>query len=236
MTRILPLARSEVRLIYRNKLVLATALLLPLGLGALIASNGRDGDWGGVIAMQFLFMLLFCVYATATTSLAARRRQLVLKRLRSGELSDPQILAGLLAPLFALAAVQSVLLLACAVAFGAPLPDRPLVLVPAFVAGSAMAASLALATAAFTTSAELAQVTVTPVFLAGIASATWVLSVEPGAVSTLMHVTPGGALADLVRQGWETGGSPLPAITGLVVWTAIGWEVAKRWFRWEPRR
>ncbi len=79
--------------------------MLPLGLGALIASDGRDGSWGEVVAMQFVMVLLFCVYATATTSLAARRRQLVLKRLRSGELSDPQILAGLLAPLLVLAAV-----------------------------------------------------------------------------------------------------------------------------------
>ena len=44
--------------------------------------------------MQLVLMLLFCVYATATTSLAARKRQLVLKRLRSGELSDAEILDG----------------------------------------------------------------------------------------------------------------------------------------------
>ena len=89
------LALSEVRILVRNPLVLATALLLPLVLGTLIASDGTDGSWGDVVAMQFVMVLLFCVYATATTSLAARRRQLVLKRLRSGELSDPQILAGL---------------------------------------------------------------------------------------------------------------------------------------------
>ena len=103
MTRVLALASSEARLIWRNKLVCATALLLPLGLGALIATDGEEGAWGDVVAMQFTLLLLFCVYATATTSLAARRRQLVLKRLRSGELSDAEILGGLLAPLFALA-------------------------------------------------------------------------------------------------------------------------------------
>lgn len=181
-------------------------------------------------------VLLFCVYATATTSLAARRRQLVLKRLRSGELSDPQILVGLLAPLLFLAAVQSVLLLTCAVAFGAPMPEHPLVLVPAYVFGSVMAASMALATVAFTASAELAQITVAPFFLAAITSAAWVLSVEVDAVTWLMDLTPGGALADLVRQGWEDGGQLLPPIAGLLAWTGVGYEVSRRWLKWEPRR
>ena len=230
------LALSEVRILVRNQLVLATALLLPLGLGALIASDGTDGSWGEVVAMQFVMVLLFCVYATATTSLAARRRQLVLKRLRSGELSDPQILVGLLAPLLILAAVQSVLLITCAVAFGAPLPEHPLVLVPAYVFGSVMAASMALATVAFTASAELAQITVAPFFLAAITSAAWALSAEAGAVTWLMDLTPGGALADLVRQGWEDGGRLLPPIAGLLVWTGVGYAVSRRWLRWEPRR
>ena len=230
------LALSEVRILVRNKLVCATALLLPLVLGTLIASDGTDGGWGDVVAMQFVMVLLFCVYATATTSLAARRRQLVLKRLRSGELSDPQILVGLLAPLLLLAAIQTVLLITCAVAFGAPLPEHPLVLVPAYVFGSVMAASMALATVTFTASAELAQITVAPFFLAAITSAAWVLSAEADAVTWLMHLTPGGALADLVRQGWEDGGHLLPPIAGLLVWTGVGYEISRRWLRWEPRR
>lgn len=236
MNRVVALAISEVRILIRNKLVLATALLLPLGLGAYIASQGDGDRWGNVIAMQMLFVLMFGIYATATTSLAARRRQLVLKRLRSGELSDMQILSGLLAPLLLLAVVQAVLLVICAVAFGAPLPDNPLPVVLSLVFGSVMSASFALATVAFTASAELAQVTVMPFFLAAMASAIWVLSVEVEAVTTLMHLTPGGALADLVRQGWEDGGELLPPIAGLVLWAGLGYEATKRWFRWEPRR
>jgi ABC-2 type transport system permease protein len=234
MTRVLTLASAEGRLIWRNKLVCATALLLPLGLGALIATDGQPGAWGDVVAMQFTLLLLFCIYSTATTSLAARRRQLVLKRLRSGELSDAEILGGLLAPLFALALLQAVVLGACAVAFGAPLPNRPLMLLPALVFGGLMSAGMALATAAFTASAELAQVTVTPFFFAALAGAAWVLSTD--SVTVLMQATPGGALADLVRQGWEDGGSPWVAIAFLLAWTAVGAAIAKRWFRWEPRR
>jgi ABC-2 type transport system permease protein len=233
MTRVLTLARAEARILLRNKLVAATGLLLPLAIGLFMASSGTDGAWGDVVAMQLVLMLLFCVYATATTSLAARKRQLVLKRLRSGQLSDAEILTGLLAPLFVLALAQSVILVAGTVAFGAPLPGRPWLLVPALVLGAAMSASIALATAAFTASAELAQITVTPFFFAAIAGATWAISAERE--SALQMLAPGGALAALVRGAWDGGGMPLLAGAALVAWTAIGAAVARRWFRWEPR-
>ena len=167
MNRVLTLARAEARILIRNRLVAATGVLLPLLMGLFIASTNTDGAWGNIVAMQLVLMLLFCVYATATTSLAARKRQLVLKRLRSGELSDAEILAGLLAPLFVLALAQLVILILCTVAFGAPLPSRPWLLVPALALGALMSATLALATAAFTASAELAQITVTPFNSAG---------------------------------------------------------------------
>ena len=116
MNRVLTLARAEARILIRNRLVAATGVLLPLLMGLFIASTNTDGAWGNIVAMQLVLMLLFCVYATATTSLAARKRQLVLKRLRSGELSDAEILTGLLAPLFALALAQLVILILCTVA------------------------------------------------------------------------------------------------------------------------
>lgn len=233
MSRVLILARAETRILLRNRLVAATGVLLPLLIGLFIASSNKDGAWGDIVAIQLVMMLLFCVYATATTSLAARRRQLVLKRLRSGELSDAEILAGVLAPLFALALAQAVILLLCTVAFGAPLPSRPWLLAPALVLGAAMSAAVALATAAFTASAELAQITVTPFFFAAIAGATWVISAEGETI--LKVLAPGGALAALARAAWDGGGMPLAACAALVAWTAAGWLVARRFFRWEPR-
>jgi ABC-2 type transport system permease protein len=234
MNRVLTLARSEVRILMRNTLVGSMALLLPLAIGVFMALTGTEDRWGNVAAMQLTLMLLFCVYGTATTSLAARKRQLVLKRLRSGELSDGEILVGLLLPLFVLALLQSVILVACTVAFGAPLPPRPWLLVPAVVLGSAMSAALALATAAFTASAELAQITITPVFFAAIAGATWVISTD--GVSVLKLFAPGGALAALARGAWDGGGMPLLACVALLAWTGAGALVARRFFSWEPNR
>jgi ABC-2 type transport system permease protein len=234
MNHVLALARSELRILARNTLAGSMALLLPLAIGAFMITSGVDGRWGNVAAMQLTLLLLFCVYGTATTSLAARKRQLVLKRLRSGELSDGEILAGLLAPLFALAIVQFVLLVGCTVAAGAPFPERPWLLLPAVVLGSVMSASIALATAAFTASAELAQITITPFFFAAIAGATWVISAD--GVTALKLFAPGGALAALARAAWAGGGMPLLACVALLAWTALGALVARRFFAWEPNR
>ena len=234
MNRVLTLARAETRILLRNRLVAATGVLLPLLIGLFIGSTNTNGAWGDIVAMQLVLMLLFCVYATATTSLAARKRQLVLKRLRSGELSDAEILVGLLAPLFVLALAQTVILVLCTVAFGAPLPGRPWLLVPAIVLGALMSSAIALATAAFTASAELAQITVTPFFFAAIAGATWVISAESD--SALKLLAPGAGIASLARGAWDGGGVPLLACLALLAWTAAGAAVARKWFRWEPRR
>jgi ABC-2 type transport system permease protein len=233
MNRVLTLARAEARILIRNRLVAATGVLMPLLIGLFIGTSGKDGTWGNVVAMQLVLMLLFCVYTTATTSIAARKRQLVLKRLRSGELDDAEILAGLLAPLFVLALAQLVILVLCTVAFGAPLPPRPGLLAPALALGALMSAAIALATAAFTASAELAQITVTPFFFAAIAGATWVVSAD--GENALSVIAPGGALAALTRGAWEGGGMPLLACAALLAWTAAGAAVARRWFCWEPR-
>ena len=107
-------------------------------------------------------------------------------------------------------------------------------LVPAYVFGSVMAASMALATVAFTASAELAQITVAPFFLAAITSAAWVLSAEAGAVSADDHA---GRRARRPRPpGLGGRRPPLPPIAGLLAWTGVGYAVSTRWLRWEPRR
>jgi ABC-2 type transport system permease protein len=232
------LTASELRLMWRNRLVATVALVLPLGMGAWLALGGNADDakgWAVIGALQILLMLLLTVYATATTAIAARRQQLVLKRLRSGEIPDGAILAGLLAPVLLVALVQTVLLLAMAVAAGATMPSTPLLLVPAVVLGALMCAAAALATTRWTTSAEMAQVTTMPFFFGAIAGGIWVLtSDDPGVLGLL---APGGALADLVREAWTGGGEfgVVPALGALVLWILVGAALAGSGFRWEPR-
>ncbi|MDO8187761.1 ABC transporter permease [Conexibacter sp. JD483] len=234
----LALARSELRLLWRNRLVAATALLLPplmaLGLSRSSDSFG-DGGWGAVVGLQILTMLMFAVYAAATTAVAARRGELVLKRLRTSELPEWAVLGGMLAPLVGLAVVQALLSAAMVVAFGAPMPQRPELLLLAVLGGALMCCAAALLTTRITASAEQAQVTTMPLFFIALAGAIWTISVPSDEVTPLMLAVPGSAIAELARIAWNGGGDPLPAIAMIVVWTAVAGELAKRLFRWEPR-
>ena len=235
---VLALAGSEVRLLVRNRLVAFTALLIPLATAAGFAATDLrygDGGAGGTVAFMVLTMLLLTVYISVTTAVASRRSGLVLKRLRSGETPEWAILAGLLLPTLVLSVVQSLLIAGMFVAFGAALPEHPAVVFGAAVAGALVCAAFALATTRVTASAETAQVTTMPFFFAALAGAFWIVTKPVGDATTLMMINPGGAIMQLMRGGWDGGGDLLPAAGALVVWIVLGYEVAKRTFRWEPR-
>ncbi|WP_157252370.1 hypothetical protein [Nonomuraea typhae] len=79
------IAATELRLILRNKLVAAIALLIPLGFGAIFMLGGSDAGMPPPMRamVQVGTLPAFTVYCSATTALAARRQHLYLKRLRT---------------------------------------------------------------------------------------------------------------------------------------------------------
>ncbi len=230
---ILALSRTELTLLLRNKTAASLALVVPLLVGGMLVANGPS-DWTFTITLQLVMMLGFTVYMTVTTSLVARRQDLYLKRLRTGEASDPTVIVGLLVPVAALGLGQTALLLAMSSIAGAPLPERPLLLVLAVVGGAAMCCAVGVATSGITSTAELAQITTAPFFFALFGGAVWTLVSDP--VDLRMLLVPGGQFAELVRAAW---GGPTDnvgtAAAVLVAWIAVGSVLATRCFRWEPR-
>jgi ABC-2 type transport system permease protein len=229
------LAVAELRLIWRNRGLAALVLGLPLAIGASLAIGTGSGDWGTLAGVQLLLMLLLSVYTTSTTTVVTRRQELMLKRLRCGEVSDATILAGLLAPVGVLGVGQIVLALAATVVAGTPAPSRPLLLVPAVLLGAAMFATLALATTRWTPSAELAQFTTTPLLAIAMGSSVWVLNAHDP--TTLWLLVPGVGFADLVHEAATGAGAfgVLAALGATLLWAVAGAAVARRGFRWEPR-
>jgi ABC-2 type transport system permease protein len=230
---ILALSRTEFTLLLRNKTAASLALVMPLLIGALLVANGPS-DWTFTITLQLVMMLGFTVYLTVTTSLVSRRQDLYLKRLRTGEASDPAVVVGLLAPTAVLGFVQAVLLLGMSVIAGAPLPERPLLLLLAVLGGTAMCCAVGVATSGITSTPELAQITTAPFFFALFGGAVWTLVSDP--VDARMLLVPGGQFAALVKAAW---GGPTDdvglATLVLAGWIALGAVLAARCFRWEPR-
>lgn len=234
---VLALGRTEWKLLARNKAVLVSATTVPLLLGIVLAhrvpADAGPLAWSVVLGLQVLAVQGFTVYFTTTAALAGRREDRYLKRLRSGELPDAGVLAGLLLPVVLLGLAQTVVVVGLAIALGAPAPANPLPLLLAVLLGTAMSLVAGAATSGWTASSEQAQITTMPWFVVLIGGAVWVsMSDTPFAL-----VVPSGGVVDLVRVAM-TGAElvdALPAAGALLAWTAVLAVLARAWFRWEPR-
>ncbi|WP_052847972.1 ABC transporter permease [Streptomyces avicenniae] len=238
----LSIALSELIQIFRNRLVLVTSCIMPAAVSAyFVYQHEAFADLGslGYIAAVVAFTVgAFGLYTTAVTTLAARRQNLFLKRLRSTAAGDARILAGLLLPVTVLALVQvTVILVALAAVAGGP-SDTPL-LVAAVLAVVVMMLGLGLATAGLTNSPEHAQVTTLPVSLGGIAVASWVGISGTEELAPLKRLLPGGSATELIMDAWNGGvptGDSLLLLAPTLGWVVVAVVLATRLFRWEPRR
>ena len=253
--RVLTLARTNAVLMARNRLTLVYAVVLPLlPLVLLLAQDLTSPVSGaGGLVTSLVLVLLFPVFYNLLSVVVTRRDELVLKRLRTGETRDRELVLALALPGALLAVVVCAVTAVVGVAVGLPLPvNAPLYLV-AVVAGIVMTAALALWTAAWTRNAEAAQLTSAPVLVLMVLGQTAVA--YPSVLREVFSWTPGTAITSLVRTGWfglePVSGDALSQevtldfasswaqaahpLLVLVLWTALALWLARRSMRWEPR-
>lgn len=239
--RVLAIALMELRIIFRNKTVLTGAVLMPIAMAVYIFYLGVDFMTGpssaAVMAgLTLMIVALFGVYLTATTTLATRRQELFLKRLRSGESSDTVIWLGMLTPIVALVAAQLAIIAAGFGVAGVDAPTRPLVVAGAVLGLLALCATAGMLTSVYTPSAAAAQITTLPFFAVVVGTFFWT-GFDDG-FEAFSRLTPGGALQNLLMAGW--GVEPLDASVGvagvvLVAWIVLPYCLAAKRFRWEKR-
>jgi ABC-2 type transport system permease protein len=248
--RLRALGRAELTLLLRNRTALFTALFIPVGLT--VATRGVVADLDlesqGLSLGEIMlpgaigFVLLFAVYSNLVGTYVVRREELVLKRLRTGEARDGEILAGAALPSLVLGLAQCVLL----VAGGAALlelapPEAPELLVLGLLLGLALTAVAAAATAAFTSTAEAAQLTPMPLMLVSFTLSGVLVPLEalPDQVATVAGFLPLTPVMELLRGAWSgdvSDGDTPQAVAVCQAWTVLAvWTVRDR-FRWEPRR
>ncbi|WP_217208827.1 ABC transporter permease [Streptomyces sp. AC550_RSS872] len=248
--RMAALARAELTLLGRSRGTLFAALFVPLILPFSAREAAKQMDLAEVgltlgtvlLPASIGFSLLYAVYVTLVSVYTARREELVLKRLRTGELRDNEILAGAALPAVATGLAQCVVLTAgCAVLLDVGTPRAPHLAVLGLLLGFVLCASLAAVTASFTRSVESAQVTTLPVvFLSMIFSGMFVpLEILPDRVASVCELLPLTPVITLVRGGWTgelSASEVLGAVAVALAWTGVGVFAVRRWFRWEPRR
>ena len=253
--RVGALARAEALLLRRNPIALLNALGTPLVGVVLLNAFPPQGDAAplpsaGIAVTLTAFALLFTLYYNLVTTLVARREELVLKRLRSGESSDGEILLGAAAPAVAITWWQfSVGVVAGMVLVGMGVPVNPILVVAAVVLGTVVFVLLAAASTAMTRSVEMAQLSTLPVVVISMVlgglfpvgmlpeSVQWVAQVLPlTRVVDLLWLGLTGATRDGTTAGeWAaTGGIPATLLV-LAAWVVAGALASRRFMRWEPR-
>lgn len=250
VSRMTALARAELTLLGRAKGTLFAALFVPLVLPLSAREAAREMDLaehGLTIGTMVLpaavgFSLLFAVYTALVGSFVTRREELVLKRLRTGELRDAEILAGSALPAATTGLVQSLLLAAgCMILLDMSAPPAVYLSVLGLLLGVVLCVLLAAVTASFTKTSESAQVTPMPMmFLSMLASGMmFPLEILPDRIATFCELLPLSPVMTLVRGGFTgdlSAGDTLGAIAVAVAWIAVTVFAVRRRFRWEPRR
>ncbi|NKE63257.1 ABC transporter permease [Lentzea sp. PSKA42] len=234
--RAVAVGQAELKLFWRNRTALFNSLVLPLLIVPALMAVDADGE--PLLVGLVGFVLVMAVYYNLVTTFVARREELVLKRLRVGELTDPEILFGASLPSVVVALGQMALFaVIVGVATDASLPSRPWFLVMGVVGGVVMFVLLAAASSAFTRTVEMAQVTTLPVLVACLIGSGlfFPMSVVPEGVATVLRLLPLTPVLDLVRASWDDG-PVLRPLTVLAVWIGLGTYAVRRWFRWDPRR
>ncbi|GAA2019955.1 ABC transporter permease [Nocardioides kribbensis] len=249
--RVRGLARANATLMTRNRLTLLYAVVLPV-LPLVLLLTGPRGDvavGAATVVTALMMTLLFPVYYNLLSQFVTRRDELVLKRLRTGETRDAEILVALALPGLVVAVTVSLVTVVVALALGAPAPVNPVLYAGAVLLGALMSVALAYWTAAWTRNAEAAQMTSLPVILLLVVGQ--VAVGFPDSVQRWTDWTPGAALTALVRIGWfglddgsttpsldlaDTWSVGLQPVLVLVLWTAVGLDLARRSLRWEPQR
>jgi len=244
------LGRAELTLLARNRTAVFVALLVPLSMVMVMHSTldrvglGKSGLTvaGAALTGGVGMVLMQVVYMNLVSAYVARREELVLKRLRTGEVTDGEILAGTALPSVALALAQTVLMvLAGMFFFDLGAPKRPEVLALGLLLGVVLLSGLAAATSAMTRTVQTSQITTMPLFLVSmVGSGLFVpLEVLPDRVASVCELLPVTGVMTLVRAGWlgGAGGHELlgAGLTALA-WTVLTVFAVRRWFRWEPRR
>ncbi|MZF83972.1 ABC transporter permease [Streptomyces sp. SID5643] len=250
LSRMTSLARAELTLLGRTRGALVAALFVPLVMPVSVRSAAEEMDLAGaglstgtlVLPAAFGFSLLFAVYSVLVGVFVVRREELVLKRLRTGELRDAEILAGSALPAALTGLAQCLLLtVGCVALLDLSAPSAPHLVVIGLVLGLVMCAALAAATASFTKTGESAQATPMPLLLVSMIGSGmfWPLELMPDRVASVCELLPLTPVVTLVRGGWAgnlSGYEALGALATAMAWILIGVFAVRRWFRWEPRR
>ncbi len=261
--RIYSIARAEVLLFVRNPTILMTALLLPVVMVAMLAPTlgaAMEGASFSSFIVQTLavWALLLIVYVNLTTIFVSRREDGVFQRMSTGEASPWEGMIAASVPSVVVTLVQVTLGIAGVLVLVEGTVANPLLILIAILGASVFLGGVSAWTSRYTSTVEGAQFSTMPVLMVLLFTSGSLIPVGvfPQALARLSEWTPFYAVNELIGIGMTgAGGAGIDAVTTqftgsfvdswmtaaeplavLVVWAAIGVEIARRTMRFAPRR
>jgi ABC-2 type transport system permease protein len=238
---------AQQRLFWRSREAAFFTFLLPIIFLLLLGSAYGDEEVDGIQASTYLLagLLGYGIVATAFAGLAitivVRRESGVLKRIRGTPLPASTYLAAVIASILVVIALEVVSqLLVGRFVLDADWPAAPLSFAVAIVLGSAAFAALGLAITGLVRNAEGSSAIVNAIYLpmTFISGVFFSRDSLPGFLQPIADVLPLTYLLELLQGVFvdERGLADEPgAIAVIAVWGAIGFVLALRMFKWEPR-
>ncbi len=256
-SRLRSLGTAEWLQFRRNKTLLFMATVFPVGIPLVLFSIGSGGavESANTFDIFVLYALLFVQFYTVLSMVTTRRDERVLKRLRTGEARDGEILGAICLPGALLTIVFTILIVPLLMIMGAPAPVNLIPIVLAVILGLILASALAFATSGFTRNAEAAQLTSMPVLtvaMLGLGALRPVFG--EGIAADIISYTPFAMISDLVQLGWagatfsdSMNGAEAADFTGvlgasvqplLIVlgWTVLAVVATRQYMRWDTHR
>ncbi|WP_257203207.1 ABC transporter permease [Corynebacterium cystitidis] len=240
-TRLKTLAHAEWLQLKRNP-TLMSVIPVPIAIVAFLVYVVDTSTAGVAVASDafILMALVFFVFYSSLSMSTTRRDEKVLKRLRTGEAYDWEILTAIVIPIALLTIVQP--LVAVPLAGYLNVDDVPWVNNATLMAititlGIVLSHGLALLTSYFTRNTEAAMITSTPVMLLAVISQIGLRSAYPQWLENVVQWTPYALINDLFRHGWIGGTDMiLERLAVLLLLTLVLTWAGYRFIRWETYR
>lgn len=238
LRRIAAIARSELLLLLRNKVMLVNALIMAPAMVVFVIAVFPVRPEGSLLLSQMtLWAASFVIYYNLTSIFVSRREEGVFARMETGEASKWEALIAASVPSVAIAAIQVV---AAAIAgkfwLGGTVAAHPVQGIVGFVFVTVTFVALAAATTSFTSSVEAAQLTTMPILFALLLTSGLLLPAEmfPQPVRIAISYNPLAALEDLLTESDSV--RAVPALGVLALWSIVGCLLARRCMSFSIRR
>lgn len=257
-SRYFALAKAETTQFLRNKTLLSMGLIFPIGVGLISQQLAQGGEDRLIAATSmevfFLITLMFVQFYSVLSMATTRRDERVLKRLRTGEALDGEIMLAISTPGALLSIILTVLMIAVLAVQAGEMPNSTVLLFIGLVLGLVVSTALAFLTSRMTSNAEAAQMTSLPVMVLAMLSQSPLLLLLPDRAREILEFTPFALVGQVTFIDWA--GAPLAKLTnggeivqGFAVYGAAGtqiavlavWAVALSWLsvrcmKWETNR